>query len=336
MFQDYRSEAETALRVVTLAAELVRKIQSEAGAQSMQKVDLSPVTVADYASQAVISCLLEEAFPDDVLVAEEGSTALSSPEGEDTLGTVMAYVRRFLPAADEHKVCAWIDRGAGKPGQRYWLLDPVDGTKGFIRGDQYVVALGLIDDGQVVLGALGCPNLGHNLRPDVGGEGSAVIAVKDQGAWVASMEGKILDRLRVSDENEPYKARLLRSVESQHTDEGKMAQLMAALGIRSRPMNMDSQAKYAMLAAGEADLIFRLNSPLEPDRKEYIWDQAPGYIVVREAGGCVTDLRGADLDFTAGRRLDRNFGVLVSNAHLHEAALQAVQGIGAHIPPEAE
>ena len=42
---------------------------------------------------------------------------------------------------------------------RYWTLDPIDGTKGFLRGDQYAVALGLIDDGEVILGVLGCPNL---------------------------------------------------------------------------------------------------------------------------------------------------------------------------------
>lgn len=335
MFERYSSEAESALRVVGLAAALAREIQTEAHALTGEKEDLSPVTVADYAAQAVVSHMLHEIFPDDPLVSEEGSVALLAPQGEETLGTVLAYVQRLLPKADEHAVCTWIDRGAGEPGARYWVLDPVDGTKGFLRGEQYAVALALIEAGQVVLGAMGCPNLDHSLRPAVGGVGSAVVAVRDQGAWAASMEGELLERLRVSDQDEPSAARLLRSVEPDHTDEEKMAQLIGALGIRSEPMRMDSQAKCAVLAAGGADLIFRLNSPHHPDRKENIWDQAPGSIIVEEAGGRVTDLRGAGLDFAAGRLLNRNYGVLVSNARLHDAALGAVQAVGADEPPEA-
>ena len=335
MFERYGLEAETALRVVTLAAGLAREIQGEVRALPGEKDDLSPVTVADYTAQAVISQMLHEVFPDDSLVAEEGSAALAAPQGEDALAAVLAYVSRLLQNADEQAICAWIDRGAGEPGARYWVLDPVDGTKGFLRGEQYVVALALIEAGQVVLGAMGCPNLDHSLQPALGGAGSAVIAIRGQGAWAASMEGKLLERLRVSDEDEPSAARLLRSVESDHTDEEAMAQLISVLGIRPEPTRMDSQAKSAVLAAGGADLIFRLNSPRNPDRKENTWDQAPGLIIVEEAGGRVTDLRGAALDFSAGRQLSRNYGVLVSNARLRDAALRAIQAVGADIPPEA-
>jgi 3'(2'), 5'-bisphosphate nucleotidase len=335
LFVQYDSEAETALRVVTIAAGLAREIQTEAHAQPGEKDDLSPVTVADYAAQAVISQMLHKVFPDDSLVAEEGSAALAAPQGEDTLAAVLAYVNRLLPNADEDAICAWIDRGAGEPGARYWVLDPVDGTKGFLRGEQYVVALALIEAGQVVLSAMGCPNLDQGLRPTLGGSGSAVVAVRGEGAWAASTEWELLERLRVSDEDEPSAARLLRSVESDHTDEEKMAQLIGALGIRAEPVRMDSQAKSTVLAAGGAELIFRLNSPRNPERKENTWDQAPGLIIVEEAGGRVTDLRGAALDFSAGRKLNRNYGVLVSNARLHDAALRAIQAVGADIPPEA-
>lgn len=335
MFEAYRLEAETAMRVVALAAGLAREVQMDAGALSGEKDDRSPVTVADYAAQAVISRMLEEIFPDDSLVAEEGSAALLATLGEETLDTVLGYVRRVLPEADDKGVCSWIDRGAGVPGSRYWVLDPVDGTKGFLRGEQYVVALALIEAGQVVLGAMGCPNLDHNVHPAMDGLGSVVVAGRGQGAWVASMVGKIIKRLRVSEEDEPRNARILRSAESLHIDEEKMAQLIAELGIRSAPLRLDSQAKSAMLAAGNADLIFRLNSPLNPNRSENIWDQAPGLILVEEAGGRVSDLRGADLDFTAGRQLENNYGVLVSNTRLHDAALRAVEAIGADVPPEA-
>ncbi len=291
--------------------------------------------MADFALQAVISRKLLEAFPDDPLVAEEGSAALSTPQERGTLESVVDYVRRLLPPAGEDDVCAWIDRGEGNPQSRYWVLDPIDGTKGFLRGGQYVVALALIENGRVVLGAMGCPNLDYDLQSDIGGAGCAVVAVRGQGCWLASLRGAMLRRLHVSGEGYPRKARLLRSVEPLHTDEEAMARLIAELGISAAPIRMDSQAKYAVIAAGESDLIFRLNPPHNPDRKESIWDQAAGSIVVEEAGGRVTDLRGEALDFSAGRQLKRNHGVLVSNAQLHEVALRAVARIGAHNPPEA-
>ena len=56
-------------------------------------------------------------------------------------------------------IAAWIDKGNGNIAPRYWTLDPIDGTKGFIRGDQYAIALALIEQGQVKVGVLGCPSL---------------------------------------------------------------------------------------------------------------------------------------------------------------------------------
>jgi 3'(2'), 5'-bisphosphate nucleotidase len=334
VFDVYSSEAETALRIVSQAAELARDIQAAARDHSSQKSDLSPVTVADYALQAVISSKLLEVFPEDPLVAEEGSAVLSTPEGQATLEVVAGYVRRLVPSASKAAVCEWIDRGEGIPQSRYWVLDPIDGTKGFLRGGQYVVALALIEDGQVVLGAMGCPNLDQSARPSMGMTGCAVVAVHEQGSWLASLQGELVRRLHVSKEDDPSNARLLRSVEPLHTDEEMMARLITELGISTAPVHMDSQAKYGVIAGGGAELIFRLNPPHKPDRKESVWDQAAGSIVVEEAGGKVTDLRGNMLDFSAGRQLDRNHGVLVSNSRLHEAALQAVSRIGADSPAE--
>ena len=92
---------------------------------------------------------------------------------------------------------------------------------------------------------------------------------------------------------------------------------------------MDSQAKYAVLAAGKGDLLLRLLSPSRPDYREKIWDQAAGSIVLEEAGGKITDLHGKELDFRTGRSLTNNRGILASNGALHGAALQALSEIGA-------
>jgi len=92
---------------------------------------------------------------------------------------------------------------------------------------------------------------------------------------------------------------------------------------------MDSQAKYAILAAGKGDLLLRLLSPSQPNYREKIWDQAAGSIIIEEAGGKVTDLHGHRLDFTTGRSLSNNRGILASNSLLHPSALAALRQIGA-------
>ena len=81
------------------------------------------------------------------------------------------------------------------------------------------------------------------------------------------------------------------------------------------------------MAVGGGEVILRLLSPKRLDYKEKIWDQAAGSLIVEEAGGKVSDLFGRPLDFTAGRTLLNNRGILASNGHLHEQALQALQAV---------
>lgn len=327
-FPQFGPEAVFALQAVRTAARFVRHIQVHMVVPSMAKHDASPVTVADFASQAVVAAMLDQTFPEDPLVAEEGSQALKETEGKDTLKSVVKFVTLVRPGADESKICDWIDRGMGAPAERFWVLDPIDGTKGFLRGDQYAVALAMIQSGQVVVGALGCPGLNRTgAAPD--NSGSAYLAMRGLGAWVADLDEGGLSRVRVSDRMDARQARILRSFEAAHTDEGLLDGLAKALGCLEPPLRMDSQAKYALVAQGAADLIFRLLSPSRPDYREKIWDQAAGSIIVEEAGGRVTDIEGRPLDFTAGRELVNNVGVLVSNGSLHEAARRALKAVGA-------
>lgn len=321
-----------AIRAVRRAARLVVRIQSELVTSALTKGDRSPVTVADFASQAIVGHLFQRELPDDPLVAEEDSAMLCGDESE-ALQQVTHFVASELRAASPEQVCAWIDRGNGRPAKRFWTLDPIDGTKGFLRGEQYAVALALLVDSRVELGVLGCPNLVDGSEPEIGGEGSLIVAVRGQGTWTAplSKDGGTDDfkQLNVSLRAEPSQARVLRSVESGHTDTGKIGEVIEALDVQADPVLMDSQAKYAVLAAGRGDLLFRLLSPKQPDYREKIWDQAAGSIVVEEAGGKITDLAGRPLDFGAGRTLANNRGVMASNGQLHEAALKALAAVSA-------
>ena len=305
-----------AVKEVRRAARLAQVIQEEMVAPALAKEDRSPVTVADFAVQALLGHSLAEAFPEDPLVAEEDSDALSGAEGQPILERVTQSLDRALPGATGEDVCRWIDHGGQQPAERFWTLDPIDGTKGFLRGDQYAVALALLVQGKVHIGVLGCPNLEG---------GTLVVAARDQGCWKVSLnDSQNLQRLQVSERDDPDQARVLRSFESGHTNVGRMDELMTALGVKADPVRMDSQAKYALLAQGKGDLLFRLLSPRLPDYRERIWDQAAGSLVVEEAGGMITDLEGKPLDFSAGKLLVDNRGVLASNGRLHEAALEVL------------
>jgi 3'(2'), 5'-bisphosphate nucleotidase len=136
-------------------------------------------------------------------------------------------------------------------------------------------------------------------------------------------------QLKVSERSDSSQARLLRSFEAGHTDVSKIDELGDWLGIQVDPVRMDSQAKYAVLAAGGGEAIIRLLSPNRPDYREKIWDQATGSIVLEEAGGKLTDLSGTPLDFTQGRLLTKNRGVLATNGLLHEKILRGLEAVGA-------
>jgi 3'(2'), 5'-bisphosphate nucleotidase len=267
---------------------------------------------------------LGETFPDDPLIAEEDADALRAPAGRAMLRLVLAAVQRAALDLDSSQLLETIDRGRGVPGERFWTLDPVDGTQGFVRGDQYVVALALIVRGCVEIGLIGCPELSLSDRAK-DGIGVIVCAVRNRGAFCMSLAGQESAPLRVSSCRDPHVARVLRSFEADHIDLDAFNAVVRTLGLETPPILMDSQAKHAVIAAGRAELLIRI--PTAKSFRDKIWDQAAASLIVEEAGGRVTDLHGARLDFQTGRLLTRNVGVVVSNGLLHTAALDACRGV---------
>jgi 3'(2'), 5'-bisphosphate nucleotidase len=314
---------------VAKASQLVKTVQEEMVTPALTKGDRSPVTVADYAAQALVGNLLEEGYPADAMIGEEDSTELRNPRETKTLERITAFVSRYSPAAKPKDVCRWIDRGSSKSAHRYWTLDPIDGTKGFLRGDQYAIAFALVFEGKVQIGALGCPELTLGEA-----KGVILVAARGLGTWLGSLAGYAdgdygFRQVRVSHQADPTHARLLRSFESGHTNVSQVDILADELGVCAGPVRMDSQAKYAVLAAGHGEIYLRLLSSDQPDYREKIWDQAAGSIIIEEAGGRVTDLDGKDLDFTLGRTLAHNRGICATNGVLHERTLDALRTIHA-------
>jgi 3'(2'), 5'-bisphosphate nucleotidase len=293
----------------------------------MAKRDRSPVTVADFGAQAVVIHALHETFPDVPLVGEEDAHELRDPGNAAVRDRVVEAVGELVPGLAAETVLDLIDRGtyAGGPTGRHWTLDPIDGTKGFLRGDQYAVALALIDDGEVVLGVLGCPNLPLDAERPEGPRGCLFAAARGGGAVMRALEGGAERRIHVTDVRDPAEARFCESVEAAHSSQDDSARVAERLGIRVPPFRIDSQCKYAAVGRGDASIYLRL--PTRKGYEEKIWDHAAGAAVIREAGGRVSDVRGRDLDFSLGRTLRDNVGVVVTNGHVHDRVIEAVRGV---------
>ena len=322
--EPWQREFEIALAAVGEGAILAREIRQHLGDASFLKPDQSPVTVADFAVQALIAHRLSAAFPDDPLVAEEDAAALRASPGEPMLKSVLASVQRMIPGLDARRVLELVDRGRAVPAERFWTLDPVDGTQGFVRGDQYVVALALVLRGQVELGVIGAPELPATDR-QTRQIGWIACAVRNCGAWATSLHGEAFRSLHVSGCRDPRMSRIVRSFEAAHIDLARFNAIVGTLGVQTPPVLMDSQAKHAVIAAGAADLLIRV--PAARTYRDKIWDQAAGSLIIQEAGGRVTDLNGVPLDFFAGRLLTGNEGVIASNGLLHDAVLDAIQSV---------
>ena len=129
-------EAQFALELIQSGSKLARRIRAETFIRSIIKQDHSPVTLADMGIQAIAGALLERYLPDAVLVAEEDTAHLNTPEGSEDLKKITDYIRSFFPQATSGDICRWIQRGQEKPEGSFWTLDPIDGTTGFLRGGQ--------------------------------------------------------------------------------------------------------------------------------------------------------------------------------------------------------
>jgi 3'(2'), 5'-bisphosphate nucleotidase len=324
----YQREQETAIDAVRAASQLCQAVQHELTGGVLEKEDRTPVTVADFGSQALVCRTLRDAFPGDPILAEEDAGALR--HNEDVLRRVVSRVQAVRPEAGAEATCAWIDAGSAEtPSEdRCWVLDPIDGTKGFVRGDQYAIALALLEDGVPQVAALCCPNLPMELD-DPGeevpnGAGSIYTAVRGEGATWWPLAGGDAESApaTVSDTKQSGQARFCESYESSHSAHGAAAQAAERLNITAPPVRVDSQAKYAIVARGEADIYLRL--PTRPGYVEKIWDHAAGMLVVSEAGGRVTDMHGKALDFRRGAQLSDNEGIVASNGALHDEVIDAL------------
>ncbi|KAL8860618.1 MAG: hypothetical protein Q9178_002971 [Gyalolechia marmorata] len=346
----YPQELNIALLAVQRATLLTQKVFHNNAKGTLSKDDHSPVTIGDFGAQALIISALRHNFPHDEIVGEEEASSLRANPSlaqeifalvqESKLHDSDAESSLGGPVKDLDAMLAAIDAGNSSGGRegRIWALDPVDGTKGFLRGGQYAVCLALIVDGDVKVGVLGCPNLpvddAKPISADVGGggggEGSGVLfgAVKGQGATSRPLTDGALaaeKEIRMKEVDDITQATFCESVEAAHSSHGDQAEIAKRLGITKESVRMDSQAKYGSIARGAGELYLRL--PVRKDYEEKIWDHAAGDLIVREAGGEVTDAEGKRLDFGIGRTLKDNKGVVAAPRGVHGKVLEVVKEV---------
>ena len=364
----YSSSLLVALAAVQDASRAARELQESISASqaAYQKPDesgtghgiISPVTAGDFTVQAIVLGRLAAAFPDDRFIAEESSKELLAA-GDATRDAVMAAVREhgsqvFGSDISDEEVLAAIDLGTTGVAdgwsrtRRTWVLDPIDGTKGFLRGEQFAVALALLDGGRPVLGVLGCPSLGECGSLFYASEGGGAFCGPTHGAaseafGSANAEAVAAASTPVRVGPEPLGSGLVRTeaVERSHSNHAMAERVASRLGCGGTPsIRMDGQCKYGLISRGEAHIFTRLP---RAGYVEWIWDHAAGSIIVQEAGGRVSDLEGRPLDFSRGAKLCESVrGIVASNGIVHEALLDALakeraqeaKGAGS-VPPAA-
>lgn len=225
--------------LVALADEAGKAIMALYGkVEARHKDDRSPVTAADEAAEAVIVAGLRRLTPDLPVIAEEEAARGAAPE---------------------------------RPGDRFWLVDPLDGTKEFLsRNGEFTVNIALVEHGLPTVGVVGAPAKGLLYLTD----GRVAWRRRDSGGREA-----IFARLPPADGLVVAVSRSHRDVE---TDAFLATQRIAGETVGG------SSLKFCLVAEGAADLYPRFGRTME-------WDTAAGHAVLRAAGGSVRTVEGAEL-----------------------------------------
>ncbi|KAL5774618.1 hypothetical protein ACOSP7_012175 [Xanthoceras sorbifolium] len=361
----YHRELEAAVDVVERACRLcvdVKKSLFSSEGRILEKNDQTPVTVADFGVQALVSLELSKFFPLIPLVAEEDSAFLRSNNLVDSVFSALTDKASSGEKSLTHDdILEAIDRGGkdsfvfGMKPATYWVLDPIDGTKGFLKGTEalYVVGLALVVEGEIVLGVMGCPNWQEDKplkstsevqgnKNIVAGSGIIMVAHDGCGTWTKRLSSVLGTSAKTPEswtrcfvdscclvheahfcisDSQTWESLPLSALFNATTD----ADSVGDKEILLLPTCCGSLCKYLTVASGRAS-IFILRARAQTTIKA--WDHAVGMICVHEAGGKVTDWEGGQLDLGAdqvGRRIIFPLGgVLVTNGSVHDKILEMI------------
>ena len=290
-------------REISLEVDLIRKASKitewfkKKGVETYLKKDRSPATVADYSSQIYILNQIKENFPEDQVIAEENETGLIDDDSANQIRECFNHLN-IDGITDFKKLLNY----RGKKSSRQWTVDPIDGTKGFMKGLKYAIGIGLMVNSDPKISVIGVPEYKNN--------GLAIFTAEKGKGAKASYGGKDFQSIHVSNQNILKKARLCQSL---HYDLPWVTQFADKIGIEKR-IKIDSMAKFCLVADGSYDLYIK---PIMGFRV-HTWDYSQGDLLVREAGGKVTDLDEEPLVFQDEKCILRAPGIISSNGFLHD------------------
>jgi 3'(2'), 5'-bisphosphate nucleotidase len=266
----YDAELQVALEAADLAGQLI--LEHYAKFQVIPDAPANISTDTDRQSQALILGHIHKVFPQDALRAEEAGQGLA--DVPDT-------------------------------GKRLWIVDPIDGTRGFARKNgEFSVMVGFVEDGRVAVGVVAEP-----------APGRLTYAVRGGGCWKQDGAGGEPVGCHVTTTKQLSAAAVVQS----HSRKGApAAPALTALAPARVIETYSAGIKLAIVARGEADIYLNTYDACHD------WDICAGHILVEEAGGRVTNLQGDYPRYGLPGAIQAQ-GLLASNGVLHDPALAAIK-----------
>lgn len=265
----FESELEIALKAAEQAGGHL--LQAYERFQVIPNAPADITTDADRQAQEIILHAIREAFPTDALCAEESTPSL---------------------------------QGVATTGKRLWIVDPIDGTRGFARKNgEFSIMIGFVEDGRIGVGVV--------LQPAVR---RLTYAVRGQGCWRRDGDGAAPQRCQIASTGELRQATL---TQSHSRDPSKRSRWVQAIGPAKIVESYSAGIKLALVARGEADIY------LNDYEAFHDWDICAGHILVAEAGGQVSGMAGQALQYGLPGAWQR-YGLLATNGRLHDPSLAAI------------
>lgn len=315
------------------------------GGKAVVKGDQTPVTAADFAIQGFLSAALAEKYPQDRFMGEEDASALREDPALFDAAFEMAetMATEYDMSLTKEDFLKAVDRGLeARDSDRVWILDPIDGTKGLVTGQYYVIGLALVDStsGEPLLGLMGNP------RSPVH---SIMVAAKHHGIryWPYAGFGYMQDEMprAWADNNFDY-SKLASDAPGSWGETGSLGDLTSGVDyppyLLSRPVQAGSPmpfgprakpddlccgalVKYWATASGEVAGFIMYENKLKA------WDHAAGVICVNESGGSALDAASQPVRFT-GRDVDVDAAIICTS---HLADPKARHLLQAAVPPSS-
>jgi 3'(2'), 5'-bisphosphate nucleotidase len=265
----YERELATALEAADAAGRYLREAYTQFTAIPDAPSNIS--TEADRRSQEIVLQTILTAFPNDALCAEETTATLQA---------------------------------AAHTGGRLWIVDPIDGTRGYARKNgEFSVMIGFVDAGEIGVGVVAQPAVDR-----------LTYAVRGLGCWRRDGDATELSPCRVTRVTALTASTL---TQSRSRTPGKPSRWAAALQSARVVESYSAGIKLALVARGEADVYLNTYEAFHD------WDICAGHILVTEAGGRVTGTDGTALQYGVEGAWQRH-GLLATNGLLHDAALAVI------------